>query len=610
MSIAHPARSFVTPTAIETPPAPKKWPYALRLAIVIALGALLLLAIDIPNIVARHYVDPDDLVRLQQVRDWMAGQSWFDVTQYRVSPPGGMPMHWSRLVDVPIAAVIWIVRPFAGQVQAELAASTIVPLLTFACLAALAAAITRRLTGSDRLAVLAAALCTVDCGVVATARPMRIDHHGWQAVCAMAMVLALTGRYGRRTAAVAGTFAALWMHISLEGALFTVACGGWLGLLWVFDPGRERGRLPAYLAAITIGSFVFFLVTHGSALLDHNFADAISPIHLIVFGLASLGSIACQPLAERTATWRCAGLGVTALIAAAVYKLFGPPHGADPFAALGPLSYRLWYLQIAEGLPLWHLPAQISAIMVGYPLAALTGTVLKLRGAQGEARRTLLDYGMLLAAATLIGIALQRACYTSNLIALPGGILLMAGLWKRAMSIRVAALRVVAAFGTLAATSPVSPALAAIAVIPDGDNILSAADERLVQTAEVCVSLDNLAHLDALRPSLFLTPVSSAEALLVGSHHSSVAAGYHRDHDPLEDSIRFFTGGEGDAHAIARHYRVGYVMICPGDGGSRLYARVAPNGLAARLQNGAAPAWLQPVTVPGLRYAKVYRLVD
>jgi len=37
-----------------------------------------------------------------------------------------------------------------------------------------------------------------------------------------------------------------------------------------------------------------------------------------------------------------------------------------------------------------------------------------------------------------------------------------------------------------------------------------------------------------------------------------------------------------------------------------MLADAAPTGLAARLPRGEAPPWLSPVTVPGLRYARVY----
>ncbi len=48
----------------------------------------------------------DDAMRLVQVRDLLAGQNWFDLTQHRLSPPAGVTMHWSRLIDLPLAALI------------------------------------------------------------------------------------------------------------------------------------------------------------------------------------------------------------------------------------------------------------------------------------------------------------------------------------------------------------------------------------------------------------------------------------------------------------------------------------------------------------------------
>src|SRR3546814_9021348 len=51
---------------------------------------------------------------------WLAGQGWWDLTQYRVNPAdGGVPMHWSRIVDAPIAGGILLLRPLFGQPLAE-----------------------------------------------------------------------------------------------------------------------------------------------------------------------------------------------------------------------------------------------------------------------------------------------------------------------------------------------------------------------------------------------------------------------------------------------------------------------------------------------------------
>ena len=67
------------------------------------LIAALQLLVAVPGLRAMRFPDPDDVMRLVQVRDWLGGQGWFDLTQHRVSPPQGVAMHWSRLVDLPIA---------------------------------------------------------------------------------------------------------------------------------------------------------------------------------------------------------------------------------------------------------------------------------------------------------------------------------------------------------------------------------------------------------------------------------------------------------------------------------------------------------------------------
>lgn len=98
----------------------------------LAVSALLLLT-NLGNISGLRFPDPDDVMRLVQVRDLLGGQAWFDVAQHRVDAVnGGVGMHWSRLVDIPIALVIAVLTPFLGAADAEIAALVAVPLMTLA----------------------------------------------------------------------------------------------------------------------------------------------------------------------------------------------------------------------------------------------------------------------------------------------------------------------------------------------------------------------------------------------------------------------------------------------------------------------------------------------
>src|SRR3954449_5095892 len=75
--------------------------------------------------------DTDDNMRMMQVRALLHGQGWYDLRQYRLNPPFGASIHWSRLVDLPIAGLILALRPFLGAAAAERWAVAIAPMLPY-----------------------------------------------------------------------------------------------------------------------------------------------------------------------------------------------------------------------------------------------------------------------------------------------------------------------------------------------------------------------------------------------------------------------------------------------------------------------------------------------
>ena len=54
-------------------------------------------------------------MRLQQVRDWLAGQPFADLAQHRLGLPPGVEMHWSRIGDLGPAAIIVMLEPLLGR---------------------------------------------------------------------------------------------------------------------------------------------------------------------------------------------------------------------------------------------------------------------------------------------------------------------------------------------------------------------------------------------------------------------------------------------------------------------------------------------------------------
>src|ERR1700730_17245642 len=111
-------------------------------ALISVLWLAATIAIALPSINRGVFdaMSTDDAMRLVQVRDWIGGQGWVDLFQHRLDPPGAS-MHWSRVVDVPLAGLILLLRPLIGTHGAETVTLFLWPLLLLAAALMVVAAI-------------------------------------------------------------------------------------------------------------------------------------------------------------------------------------------------------------------------------------------------------------------------------------------------------------------------------------------------------------------------------------------------------------------------------------------------------------------------------------
>src|SRR3954464_16030084 len=122
--------------------------------------------------------DTDDNLRFAQVRALLDGQGWYDLRQHRIDPPLGISVHWSRLVDLPIAGLMLLLRPILGWQEAARWACAIAPMLAFGAALDGMMLTVRRLV--DRWAfLLAGAILFCANTSMLMWMPLRIDHHGW-----------------------------------------------------------------------------------------------------------------------------------------------------------------------------------------------------------------------------------------------------------------------------------------------------------------------------------------------------------------------------------------------------------------------------------------------
>ena len=187
----------------------------------------------------------DDAMRLVQVRDLIGGQGWFDLFQHRLDPPGAS-MHWSRIIDLPLAALILLLRPLLGTHGAEAVTLFLYPLLLLATALALVAGIARQISGGGANAqIMAVVLAVLSAPALIHFRPGAIDHHNVQIVLLLAVVL-LTSQIEQSAvkAALGGVAATLSLAIGIEMLPAIAATGLAVFGLLIWRGASVRGRSP------------------------------------------------------------------------------------------------------------------------------------------------------------------------------------------------------------------------------------------------------------------------------------------------------------------------------------------------------------------------------
>ncbi len=571
---------------------PALWP---AIAIGWAIAALVLTLVSAPAIAHLWFPDPDDAMRLLQVRDWLNGQSWWDVSQHRLNG-GVFAMHWSRLVDLPIAAVMLLCDPLFGVDMSNRIALTIVPLLTLLVVMALGAELTRRLSDVPR-ARLAILLAPLSAALLYQLRPLRIDHHGWQVACALLATVALLGRPTARSGAVIGGALAVLLTISLEGMPITAAIAGVAILWWVVDSTR-RAQTLAMLATLLGGVVLLHVATRGPGMFAPA-CDAIAPVWIAAIAIAALGGMATVALSPPTRIARLALLGLAGAGALAALLIIDPACAHGPFASLDPLVQRYWYEKVSEGLPIWEQVPVWAIITIAFPIVGLIGTTMACREATGEARARWLAMLALASASFALTLLVLRAGATANALALPGGAWLLQRMLTPARAISAPLPRIAATAGAFIAATPGIVASAFGALLPPSTPAVGGPGTAHAATVRACDHGHEMADLRQLPTATLFAPIDMTPALLAWTPHRAIAGGYHRNATAIHEVIATFIGTPEAARHMIVASGARYVVGCPGENEMELYKATAPNGFWARLERGDRFDWLQPVPIAG-----------
>ena len=556
------------------------------------IAAIVLLIVRWQAVTWFSLPDTDDNMRMSQVRALLAGQDWYDLRQYKLNPPIGYDIHWSRVVDLPLAALILIIKPFAGTVIAEKSAVAIAPLLPLLVALFGTALAVRRLVAPNAFALGMGLLLFCHTALVMF-MPLRIDHHGWQLAFLILTIAGLADPDPRRGGVTMGLASAASLAIGLELMPFLVIAGAAVVLRWVWQP-EDRDRLQRYGVALAIGCAVGFAIFASNANRLPR-CDVLSPVWLSA--MVAAGWLAfLLPLLSR-GDWRlrlgAAGLGGAVLVAGLAFAwpqcLGRPEQISDELA-------RMWFSHIREAKPLYAQGWNTVASVVTLPLIGVVGATLMAWRAWATDRFAVWAPVALVSIVSLALLLWQtRMGPAAQFLAIPGATALIwtvVPILSRHGSVLVRTIGVVAA---ILVFSGIGTQLVVDRLPKEKVNARMKAINRANFT---CPSLRAMRAVAALPATTMFTFVDLGPRLITVTHHRAIAGPYHRNGDAILDVHHAFGGKPEAARAIMRAHGATHLLTCPNMSESTVYRVRDAGGFYDRLAKGERFDWLTPVPLP------------
>ncbi len=319
-----------------------------------------------------YFYDNDDRVRALQIKQWLDGQSYFDLGYPFVSMPEGYVSHYSRLVDIPYFLLTRLLAPIAGDAQAFEWATLVWPILLLVAFCWLAVEIMRRIfAGQVPLAALVVTAILMRMAVL-NFTPGRIDHHNLQLVLVLGFVAALLPMT-RGAAVLAGLIAAVSIAVGLETVPYLVA--GFTGLALLASLRPDDGSGPALSFSglgLLIGMAPAAFLSLGADGVATIQCDVVGmPVTMLMMGAGAILALAPMLWSRMQfsgtgagrVSCRLASLAIPGVVLAGFFVLLFPECLGGHYGQLGPLTKSLWLDRLAQ-------EQSVSAVIGERPLSA------------------------------------------------------------------------------------------------------------------------------------------------------------------------------------------------------------------------------------------------
>lgn len=544
-------------------------------------------------------------MRLVQVRDFLAGQSWFDTTQYRLGLDEGTPMHWSRLIDLPIAAMIWTFSLVLTQDWAEMATMTLWPLILIAptLWAMQRASVHFGGTQAGPFGFIFAIIA------IFTTRKFEIgalDHHNVQMML-MAFILMSMMKGGNRGSdgLIIGISSALSIAIGLEMLPFIVTISFMIGVNWVMSGTEAKSKSVLFAGSFSLTMVVVILLIKpdfGSTVFR---CDAFG-MELLTIGLSgATGLLGIAILfSPRTRFVRAVCVLLLGGALVLIASIFAPQCLANPYDPLYPEVVREWLGRISESRSLFRIISLGNLANFGFviiPLIAALFSTYIIREPLYRIRAITLLL-ILVGAYAMMFYQIRGLFFLLQLCAIP--LAAMVGRayanYKKTRTPFAGVLFIMLLFVSIPNTW-IAGAVRFGKPEPQPENISRSGDFK------DCKKPDEYRVLLNLPEGTVATSTDLGVMVLLNTPHRAIAANFHRNQDGILANIDLMKTDLADAENLLEQWNVSYVVLCENDFATQAFADLYPDGLWYSLYRSEFPDFLTPVPGKEERLLYVYK---
>ncbi|WP_425085148.1 hypothetical protein [Ruegeria profundi] len=505
----------------------------------------------------------DDVLRWVVVSDLLNGQGWLDLYQHRLGPNDGTLMHWSRLVDAPIAALYLLFSLVLSEPVALHVTAIVWPsMLVMATLWALV--VTAGALGGRPGAISALIFGALALEGTKKYTYFSFDHHGLQIMLYVFSVMFFVRRKTRIRASIwLGVFLALSMSIGTESLMHLGLIGAFFAIDWVLLGEQARTRLMSFGAALAVTLLVVSVATTSADSFFFPGCDALTLSVALPAGLAGFGLLGLGAVASAWSIWARAfsllSLGVLALGFAYV---FAPYCLQNPISQMSQPMQEFWLSQITEA----QAPFATFSRHTGQKIALFGVSVFTILAGLylSRARDTRIDYLLLV---FLMSASLTLFLYQSRMSAfLAISLIVVHAQVLGAMFLKYKAQRsrfwgvlmMVFFIFMLPKTGTTIERFYVSLRQPTTENS-AAGPQVFLKYCNTQVVYDSL---NDLSPGLIVSGFDFAANILRFTHHSVLGGNYHRNEAGNLSQIDLFRSDPAEMGQRLADLRVDYVLIC------------------------------------------------